>query len=107
MIMTKKTIAGVALDVSEEGYMVDVSQWTEDIAEAIAKEEGIENLSENHWKIIRFLQREFKDNGHLPTIRKIKKTGSIPIKELYDLFPDGPLKKASRIAGLPKPESCI
>jgi TusE/DsrC/DsvC family sulfur relay protein len=105
--MTKKTIAGISVDVSDEGYLIDASQWTEEIAKAIAGEEGIEKLSESHWKIIRFLQREFKENGQLPTIRKIKKTGSIPIKELYELFPDGPLKKASRIAGLTKPESCI
>jgi TusE/DsrC/DsvC family sulfur relay protein len=105
--MTKKTIAGISVDVSDEGYLIDASQWTEEIAKAIAREEGIEKLSESHWKIIRFLQREFKENGQLPTIRKIKKTGSIPIKELYELFPDGPLKKASRIAGLTKPESCI
>jgi TusE/DsrC/DsvC family sulfur relay protein len=105
--MTKKTIAGISVDVSDEGYLIDASQWTEEIAKAIAREEGIEKLSESHWKIIRFLQREFKENGQLPTIRKIKKIGSIPIKELYELFPDGPLKKASRIAGLTKPESCI
>lgn len=107
MNMTNKTIAGVSVKVTDEGYLIDPSQWTEDIARAIAREEGIESLSEDHWQIIRFLQREFKENGQLPTIRRIKQTGGIPIKKLYELFPDGPVKRASRIAGLPKPESCI
>jgi tRNA 2-thiouridine synthesizing protein E len=93
--------------MSEEGYLLDPSQWTEEIAGALAREEGIVSLSADHWRIIRFLQNEFKKNGQLPTIRKLKKSSDISIKEFYQLFPEGPLKKAARIAGLPKPESCI
>jgi len=105
--MLKKEINGVTVDINEEGYLTDSTQWTKDVAAAIAKEEGIERLTDSHWQVIGFLQKDYKENGKMPTMRRIKKAGGIPTKELYQLYPDGPLKKASKIAGLPKPESCI
>ena len=105
--MSKKEITGVTVNVSEDGYLTDPTQWTKEIASAIAKEEGIDILTDSHWQVIGFLQKDFKANGKLPTMRRVKKAGGIPTKELYQLYPDGPLKKAAKIAGLPKPESCI
>ena len=105
--MPKRTIANSDIDVNEEGFMTDSSQWTEDIAEVLAKEEGIESLTEGHWKVIRFLRSDSSETGSTPTIRRIQKVGGIPTKELYQLFPGGPLKKASKIAGLTKPQSCV
>ncbi len=105
--MPQKQIAGALVDVDAEGYLTDFGQWTRDIAAAIAKEEGIAGLSPAHWKVIEFMQAEFKAGGQAPSIRKLNKSGVVTTKELYDLFPGGPAKKASKIAGLKKPEGCV
>lgn len=98
-------IAGIRLDVTEEGYLTDVSQWNKDIAVEIAKEHGIE-LTDKHWEIIHWIQEQVKNDVAL-SIRGIKKSGVINIKEFYELFPGGPLKVSTKIAGVPKPKSCI
>ncbi len=105
--MPTKTIAGVTVDVTEEGYLTNRAQWTKDIALEIAHEEGLNELSPDHWKVIEFLQKDYAERGALPSIRRINAVGGIPTKDLYSLFPGGPLKKAARIAGLPKPTSCV
>ena len=105
--MANKEIAGVTVDVNEEGYLTDASQWTKAIASSIAKEEGIDELKDGHWQVIDFLRKDAEDKGSTPTIRRLKKVGGIETKVLYDLFPGGPLKKATKIAGLPKPASCV
>jgi tRNA 2-thiouridine synthesizing protein E len=102
----KKQIAGRDIEVNEEGYLVDPTQWDESIASAIAEEESVGSLTEKHMKLIRFL-REQQSKGVALTIRGIGKSGLITIKEFYELFPGGPLKKASKIAGIPKPVGCI
>ena len=101
--MSQKTIAGVNLEVTEDGYLEDPSQWNEEIAKEIAKEEGIE-LTDKHFEVIKFI-RENADSGL--TIRKVGKSGIVDIKGLYQLFPGGPLKISSKIAGIPKPTSCV
>jgi TusE/DsrC/DsvC family sulfur relay protein len=105
--MPSTTIAGVTVDVNEEGYLTDPGQWTRAIGEAIAAELGITPMTEGHWKVVDFLRADFAEKGQVPTIRRIKNAGGIPTKELYALYPDGPVKKASKIAGLLKPASCI
>ena len=99
-------IAGKNVEQTEDGYLINPSDWTKEIAVEIAKQEGIE-LSDAHWKVIDFVQSDFKAKGVLPSIRRLKKAGGIDTKEFYALFPDGPLKKAARIAGLSKPASCV
>ena len=101
--MAQKTIAGVNLEVSEEGYLADPTLWTEEIAKEIAKEENIE-LTDKHFAVISFL-RENAEAGL--TIRKIGKSGIVDIKGFYGLFPGGPLKISSKIAGIKKPASCV
>ena len=105
--MATKEIAGVSVDVTEDGYLTNPEQWTEAIAAEIAAEEDIASLTDGHWNLIKFLQKDYKEQGTMPTIRRVKNAGGVPIKELYELYPGGPLKKASRIAGLPKPASCV
>ncbi len=99
------TIAGHTVSVNEEGYLTNFSQWSPDIAEAIAQEAKI-TLSPKHWDVLHYLQHEFQNNVPL-SIRKIGKSGVTDIKEFYVLFPQAPLKTASKIAGIPKPASCI
>jgi tRNA 2-thiouridine synthesizing protein E len=98
-------IAGFKLNVTEEGYLTDFSQWTKEIAIDLAKENGIE-LTDKHWEVIKYLQEKHLASEPL-SIRGIKKSGVINIKEFYSLFPGGPLKKSTLIAGIPKPKSCI
>lgn len=103
--MANKTYAGISVDVNDEGYLNDPSQWTKEVAAEIAKEEGIE-LTEKHFEVLNFLRDEHAKGSQL-TIRKVGKSGITDIKGLYELFPGGPLKKSSRIAGIPKPSSCV
>ena len=100
------TIAGINVQVNEEGYLTDFSQWNEDIAKDIAVQEEIGELTDRHWTVIKYLQDQFKKEVPL-TIRKVGKSGVTDIKEFYALFPGGPLKKATKIAGIPKPVGCI
>ena len=104
--MATKEFAGKTISITEDGYLDNPSQWTREVAQAIAAEEGIP-LTDAHWKVIDFLKKDFAAAGVLASMRRINKTGGIPTKDLYELFPDGPLKKAARIAGLPKPTSCV
>jgi TusE/DsrC/DsvC family sulfur relay protein len=103
--MAQKTYAGVPVDVTEEGYFTNPLQWTKEIAVEIAKEEGIV-LSDQHYAIMEFLRNRFK-SGEALSIRSINHSGVIDVKTFYQLFPGAPLKKATKIAGIPKPASCI
>lgn len=103
--MQEKTYAGQCVLCNEEGYLTQLDQWTQEIGAEIAVEEEIE-MTEKHWEVISFLQEQCRKEVPL-TIRRVGKSGVVSIKEFYQLFPNGPLKKASRIAGIPKPVSCI
>lgn len=101
----EKLIAGKTIAVNEEGYLTNFSEWNKEIAEEIAKEASIA-LTPRHWQVLSYLQEEYKKEVPL-SIRKVGKSGVVDIKEFYQLFPQGPLKTATRIAGIPKPVSCI
>jgi len=103
--MSTKSFAGIKIEVNEEGYMIDSDQWTKEIAKEIAKEEGIE-LTDTHFDVIEFIRSKVA-NGESLTIRGINKSGVVDAKTFYKLFPGAPLKKATKIAGVSKPESCI
>ena len=98
-------IAGIRLDVTEDGYLTDVSQWTKEIGLEIAKNEGVV-MTDRHWEVVSWLQEQVKNEVAL-SVRGIKKSGVLDIKEFYALFPKGPLKISTKIAGVPKPKSCI
>ena len=102
----QKTIAGQIIDVDVEGYLTDMHQWSEDIAKAIAPELGITELTPKHWEVINWLRQQKEQDIDL-NIRKVGNSGIVDIKEFYQLFPNGPLKNASKIAGLRKPTSCL
>jgi len=104
--MLQKTYAGVTVDVNEEGYFTNPSQWTKEIAAEIAKEEGIATLTDQHFAIIEFL-RNRHNNDEALSIRSINHSGVLDVKTFYQLFPGAPLKKATKIAGIPKPASCV
>lgn len=101
----EKKIGGKNVNVTEEGYLTDPSQWDKEIAKELAKEEEVE-LTDKHFEVIEFLRKKQADGTSL-TIRSVGKSGIVDIKEFYTLFPGGPLKKATKIAGISKPSSCV
>lgn len=98
-------IAGTNVKVNEEGYLLDFSQWNRQVGKEIALAEGI-TMTPRHWEVIQWLQEQVQADKPL-SIRGIKKSGVLDIKEFYALFPGGPLKISTKIAGVPKPKSCI
>ncbi|MFC1731894.1 TusE/DsrC/DsvC family sulfur relay protein [candidate division KSB1 bacterium] len=103
--MEQKNYAGQVLEVTEEGYLLDSSKWNKEVAIDIAKEEGIE-LSDTHFEVLNYIRKKVENEETL-TIRAIGKSGIVDIKGFYGLFPGAPLKNATRIAGVPKPSSCV
>jgi tRNA 2-thiouridine synthesizing protein E len=106
-------VGGKALETDEEGYLADLSQWTEDVANALAKSEGID-MSDNHWEVVKFLREYYEEYQIAPAVRVLTKAIGKKLgkdkgnsKYLYELFPYGPAKQACKIAGLPKPTGCV
>jgi tRNA 2-thiouridine synthesizing protein E len=104
--MATKNIAGIEVQVNDEGFLTNPAEWTKEIAVELAKEEGIE-LTEAHWKVIDFCRSAAADNGAAPTLRAITNGSGVSTKELFGLFPKGPAKKVAKISGLGKPEGCV
>jgi TusE/DsrC/DsvC family sulfur relay protein len=104
---TATTIAGTAVAVDAEGFLVDAAAWNEQIATEIARQNGIEPLTDRHWQVINFMRSRYLETGSAPSIRSLGKASGVPIKELYQLFPNGPAKLAAKIGGIPKPRGCI
>ncbi|MEJ5304661.1 MAG: TusE/DsrC/DsvC family sulfur relay protein [Ignavibacteria bacterium] len=105
--MPTREILGKMIEFDDDGHLKNLSDWNEDIARELAKEEGIPELTERHWLVINYMRQEFQKVGDAPSIRKLTKESGVDTKELYQLFPKGPAKKAAKIAGLPKPKGCI
>jgi len=100
-------ILGKQLAVDADGNLADRSDWNEDVARELAKQEGIPNLTSQHWTIINYMRKVSEKEGSAPSIRRLTKESGVDTKTLYQLFPKGPAKRAAKIAGLPKPVGCI
>ena len=94
------------VEFDDSGFMIDASAWTEEIGRAIAEALEID-LSDRHWEVIKFARSDFEAGGEPPTLRRITQQTDVSMKEMYQLFPDGPAKLAANIAGLKKPTGCI
>ena len=99
--------AGRAVRTSDEGFLLDPAEWTREVAEAIAKEAGVWPLTDAHWTVIDFCRADARREGQPPGLRRISTNSGVDMKTLYKLFPKGPGRLAARIAGLPKPQSCV
>jgi TusE/DsrC/DsvC family sulfur relay protein len=104
--MPVTTIGATQVHVDAEGFLTEYDEWNETVGRELAAAIGIE-LTEAHWKAIRFLREDFKTRGETATIRRVTTVGGIPTKELFELFPKKPAKKMAYIAGLPKPHGCV
>ena len=105
--MTTALMGGREVTIDDEGFMTDPTQWTDELADALATQIGIEELTEGHWTVLRFLREDFESEGETPTLRRISTQIGVPTKELFSLFPKKPGKKMAYVAGLPKPKGCI
>lgn len=105
--MATKIVAGKEIQVNDEGFMTNPAEWTKEIAVEMAKEEGIAELTETHWKVIDFCRATAASSGATPTLRTITDGAGVTTKELFGLFPKGPAKKVAKISGLGKPEGCV
>ncbi len=99
---------GKKLEVNDEGFLVRIEDWDRDAALVLAEvEEGLTELTEEHWKVIDYIRTYFLENKLAPIVRKVCQTTGFPLKHIYELFPSGPAKGACKIAGLPKPDGCV
>ncbi len=105
--MPVRQYAGQPVEVDAEGFLVEGTQWTPEVAEALAREAGIESLTPGHWKVIAFCREDAAREGQPPGLRRISKLSGVGTKELYALFPKGPGRLAALVAGLPKPQGCV
>jgi tRNA 2-thiouridine synthesizing protein E len=104
--MTTTTIDGHTVHVDEEGFLTDPQEWDEQLAATLAAQIGIE-LTDAHWQAIRFVRDDHAAQGETATLRRISTVGGIPVKTLFQLFPQKPAKKLAYVAGLPKPHGCV
>ncbi len=107
------TIGDKSFETDEEGYLVNLADWNEDVAKLISQTEGID-LSDNHWEVINFLRKYYEEYQIAPAVRVLTKAIGKALgpekgnsQYLYELFPYGPAKQACKIAGLPKPTGCV
>lgn len=98
---------------NDQGFLLDKHDWNKQVAIMLAKIEGIE-LNDAHWEIVYFIQKFYQSYQYLPNARVFSKaikcelgTEKSSSRYLVKLFPEGPLKYACKIAGLPKPPSCL
>lgn len=104
---------GTVYESDEEGYLVDISGWSKELAELIAKDENIE-MNSDAWEVVNFLRDYYEEYQIAPAVRVLTKAIKRKLgadkgnsKYLYELFPYGPAKQACKIAGLPKPTGCV
>ena len=100
-------VDGRAYDVDEDGFLQEPERWNDDVAIDFAKTEGIDALTDEHWKVIRYIRDYYLQFGIAPMVRKLCKETGHKLSEVYQLFPSGPAKGACKLAGLPKPTGCV
>ncbi|RJX31890.1 MAG: TusE/DsrC/DsvC family sulfur relay protein [Desulfarculus sp.] len=98
---------GKDYEVDEDGFLQDPEKWDVDFAHYVKEQEGISELSDEHWKVIHYLQDYYKKNGIAPMVRIMTKVTGYKLKQIYELFPSGPGKGACKMAGLAKPTGCV
>ena len=105
--MAQLIVGDLTIELDEDGFLEDAMAWNEDVARALAETEEIEELTEEHWKMINYLRGYYEQFGVAPMVRKIIKDSGFDQKKIYELFPAGPGKGACKISGLPKPTGCV
>jgi tRNA 2-thiouridine synthesizing protein E len=105
--MAMVELGGKQMEIDEDGFIQDPAGWNEEVAKSLALTENVDNLSENHWKLVNYLREYYLKFNMAPMIRKLCKETGFSLKEVYEMFPSGPAKGACKVAGLPKPTGCV
>jgi dissimilatory sulfite reductase related protein len=99
---------GRKLELNEEGFLLHPEEWSEEVARVLARDqEGLEALTEEHWRVVTFIRNHYLETNLAPMVRALCKTAGVSLRRVYELFPSGPAKGACKIAGLPKPDGCV
>ncbi len=105
--MEKVELGGKQIEIDEDGFIQDPDVWDEDVARDLAKTEGVDDMGESHWKVVKYLRDYYLQYNMAPMIRKLCKSTDFTLKQIYEMFPSGPAKGACKVAGLPKPTGCV
>jgi tRNA 2-thiouridine synthesizing protein E len=100
-------VDGRRYEVDEDGFLQELDKWNENVAKDFARTEGITELTNGHWKVIKYIHGYFLEYGIAPMVRRLCKESGYSLNEIYQLFPSGPAKGACKLAGLPKPTGCV
>ena len=104
--MPTATIAGYEVQINDEGFLTEYDEWNEEIGAQLAENIGV-TMTDEHWKLIKWLREDFKEKGETATTRRVQTVGGFPTKQQFQMFPKKPAKKMAYIAGLPKPHGCV
>ena len=105
--MEELVVGDLHVEVDEDGFIQEPEKWNEAVAKALADTEGVDEMTDEHWKLVYYLREYFQKFGIAPMIRKLCKETGFPLKKVYELFPSGPAKGACKVAGLAKPTGCV
>ena len=100
-------IEGRTFEVDGDGFLSDPEIWNDEVAQLFARYDGITEMSEKHWAIVRLIRKNWLEKGMAPMVRVLCQETGVKLREIYELFPLGPARGACRIAGLPKPDGCV
>jgi TusE/DsrC/DsvC family sulfur relay protein len=105
--MTDFMVGDKKLSLDEDGFIQEPEMWDQNVALALAKTEGVDDLSDEHWQVVNYLREYYLEYQVAPMIRKLCKSTGFKLNKIYELFPSGPAKGACKVAGLPKPTGCV
>jgi len=100
-------VGGKNIEFDKDGFMTSPALWDQNVAAAIAQEEGIDEFSEKHWAVVNFIREYWQEHDLAPPVRLLCKETGVGVREMYKLFTSGPARGACRVAGLPKPDGCV
>jgi len=100
-------IEGRKFEVDEEGFLRNPEEWNDEVAVLLAKADNIQEMSEEHWAVVKYIRQYYLENQLAPMVRSLCKATDLKLRKIYELFPLGPAKGACKVAGLPKPDGCV
>jgi dissimilatory sulfite reductase related protein len=105
--MPQLELEGRVFDVDGDGFLSYPELWNDEVAVLFARADGITEMNEKHWAVVRVIRKHFEEKGNAPMVRVLCQDAGVRLKEVYELFPLGPARGACSIAGLPKPDGCV
>ncbi len=105
--MPELRVGDHTLELNAEGFLQEPDRWNDAVAAALAAADGIPELTDAHWKVVRFIRAHYVEFDLPPLVRKLCKQTRLKLSEIYVLFPDGPAKGACKVAGLPDAKGCV